>query len=47
VNRILIGMAGGSAAGKTTLCETIRRLMAIDGNFRVVVISLDAFYKCK
>ena len=45
MTRILIGVTGGSAAGKTTLCENIKKLMAIDGNFRVVIIPLDAFYK--
>lgn len=38
-------MAGGSAAGKTTLCENINRQMAFDRNFRVETISLDSFYK--
>ena len=43
--RIFIGVAGGSAAGKTTLCETINRQMAFDRNFKVETISLDSFYK--
>lgn len=47
MTRILIGVTGGSAAGKTTLCENIKKLMAIDGDFRVLIIPLDAFYKCK
>lgn len=38
-------MAGGSAAGKTTLCENILRQMAFDRNFKVEIISLDSFYK--
>ena len=45
--RIIIGVAGGSAAGKTTLCETIYRQMAFDQNFKVEIISLDSFYKSK
>lgn len=45
--RIFIGVAGGSAAGKTTLCETIYRQMAFDPNFKVEIISLDCFYKSK
>lgn len=47
MSRILIGVTGGSAAGKTTLCENIGKQMAIDGNFKVLIIPLDAFYKCK
>jgi uridine kinase len=38
-------VAGGSAAGKTTLCDNIYRQMAFDRNFKVEVISLDSFYK--
>lgn len=45
--RILVGVAGGSAAGKTTLCENIYRQMAFDRNFKVEIISLDSFYKSK
>lgn len=33
--KIIIGVAGGSAAGKTTLCENIYRQMAFDRNFKV------------
>jgi uridine kinase len=40
-----VGVAGGSAAGKTTLCENILRQMAFDRNFKVEIISLDSFYK--
>lgn len=43
--KILVGVAGGSAAGKTTLCENILRQMAFDRNFKVEIISLDSFYK--
>lgn len=45
VQRIIIGVAGGSAAGKTTLCENINRQMAFDRNFKVEMVSLDSFYK--
>ena len=45
VNRILIGVTGGSAAGKTTLCENIQKLMSFDANFNVLLIALDSFYK--
>lgn len=45
--RIIIGVAGGSAAGKTTLCENINRQMAFDRNFKVEIISLDSFYKSR
>lgn len=45
VQKIIIGVAGGSAAGKTTLCDNIFRQMAFDRNFKVEVISLDSFYK--
>lgn len=47
VQRIIIGVAGGSAAGKTTLCENINRQMAFDRNFKVQMVSLDSFYKSK
>lgn len=43
--KIVVGVAGGSAAGKTTLCENIFRQMAFDRNFKVEIISLDSFYK--
>ena len=33
--KIVVGVAGGSAAGKTTLCENINRQMAFDRNFKV------------
>ena len=45
MQKILVGVAGGSAAGKTTLCENIYRQMAFDRNFKVEIISLDSFYK--
>jgi len=45
--KIIVGVAGGSAAGKTTLCETINRQMAFDRNFKVEIISLDSFYKSR
>ena len=45
VDRILIGVTGGSAAGKTTLCENIQKLMSFDANFNVLLIALDSFYK--
>ncbi len=45
VQRIIIGVAGGSAAGKTTLCRSIRRQISLDRDFSVEIISLDSFYK--
>ena len=45
IQKIMVGVAGGSAAGKTTLCENIYRQMAFDRNFKVEIISLDSFYK--
>lgn len=42
--RILVGVAGGSAAGKTTLCKAIKNEMAYDGDFNLTLISLDNFY---
>lgn len=38
----LIGVAGGTASGKTTVCEKIREALADD---RVVIISMDNFYR--
>lgn len=39
---LLIGVAGGTASGKTTVCENIAKAMADD---RVVIISMDNFYR--
>jgi pantothenate kinase-related protein Tda10 len=39
---LLIGVAGGTASGKTTVCENIQKSMADD---RVVILSMDNFYK--
>jgi uridine kinase len=47
MNRILIGVTGGSAAGKTTLCNNILKQMAFDSSFKVQIIPLDSFYKSK
>ena len=41
----MIGVTGGSASGKTTLCENIQKLMSFDANFNVLLIALDSFYK--
>jgi len=38
-------VTGGSAAGKTTLCETIRREIQYDSDVDMAIISLDSFYK--
>jgi uridine kinase len=38
-------VAGGSAAGKTTLCEGVREEMTFDSDFDLTIISLDCFYK--
>ena len=43
--RLLVGVSGGSAAGKTTLCNSIRNEMAFDGSFDITIVSLDNFYK--
>lgn len=45
IKRILVGVAGGSAAGKTTLCTNIRKEMTYDGCFNVLIVPLDCFYK--
>ncbi len=47
IKKIIVGVAVGSAAGKTTLCENIFRQMAFDRHFKVEIISLDSFYKSK
>lgn len=39
---VIIGIAGGSASGKTTVCEEIKNRL---GDKRVCVISQDSFYK--
>ena len=45
VHRILVGVAGGSAAGKTTFCESVKEAMQFDSDFDLTIISLDSFYK--
>jgi len=40
-----VGVAGGSAAGKTTLCESVRESMSFDKDFEITIVSLDSFYK--
>uniref|UniRef100_A0A7E4ZRA0 Uridine kinase n=1 Tax=Panagrellus redivivus TaxID=6233 RepID=A0A7E4ZRA0_PANRE len=40
----LIGVAGGTASGKTTVCQEIISLLG-DTNKRVVIISQDSFYR--
>lgn len=39
---MLIGVAGGTASGKTTVCRTIAEKMDDE---RVVIISMDNFYR--
>ena len=39
---LLIGVAGGTASGKTTVCYKISQVMADD---RVAIISMDNFYR--
>ena len=39
---LLIGVAGGTASGKTTVCRTIAEKMDDE---RVVIISMDNFYR--
>eukprot|EP01128_Nolandella_sp_AFSM9_P004340 TRINITY_DN1927_c0_g1_i1.p2 TRINITY_DN1927_c0_g1~~TRINITY_DN1927_c0_g1_i1.p2 ORF type:complete len:277 (+),score=55.35 TRINITY_DN1927_c0_g1_i1:25-831(+) len=41
-NPFLIGVCGGTASGKTTVCEAILNQLR---NQRVAIISLDSFYK--
>ncbi|CAD8135432.1 unnamed protein product [Paramecium octaurelia] len=43
--RILVGVTGGSAAGKTTLCETIKREIQYDSDVDMTILSCDSFYK--
>ncbi|CAK79009.1 unnamed protein product (macronuclear) [Paramecium tetraurelia] len=43
--RILVGVTGGSAAGKTTLCETIKREIQFDSDVDMTILSCDSFYK--
>lgn len=39
---LLIGVAGGTASGKTTVCHKIKESLADD---RVAIISMDNFYR--
>ena len=41
--RIMVGVCGGSASGKTTLCNTIRNEMTVDKDFSILIVSLDSF----
>ncbi len=41
----LIGVAGGTASGKTTVCQKIVEELGDFSQKRVVVISQDSFYK--
>ncbi|CAD8142697.1 unnamed protein product [Paramecium octaurelia] len=43
--RILVGVTGGSAAGKTTLCETIKREIQYNSDVDMTILSCDSFYK--
>lgn len=45
IKRLLVGVAGGSASGKTTICENIKKIMNFNGDIDVLIISLDCFYK--
>ena len=45
VKRILVGVAGGSASGKTTLCNNIKKEFQYDQEFDVLLISMDNYYK--
>ena len=40
---IIIGVAGASGSGKTTMCKEIKDRMG--DNERVVIVSLDSYYK--
>jgi uridine kinase len=45
VKKILIGVSGGSASGKSYFCNKITTEILYDGRFNVLVISMDDFYK--
>ena len=45
VKRILVGVAGGSASGKTTLCNNIKKEFHYDKEFDVLLIGMDNYYK--
>jgi uridine kinase len=42
---ILVGVAGGSASGKTTICSTLAELIAFEQGLRTTTVPLDCFYK--
>ena len=42
---IFIGIAGGTASGKTTVCEEIYERVQVGSNKECVMIPLDCFYK--
>mmetsp|Transcript_21933 Transcript_21933/g.18207 ORF Transcript_21933/g.18207 Transcript_21933/m.18207 type:complete len:125 (-) Transcript_21933:408-782(-) len=41
---IIVGISGGSASGKTTMCDSIYKRMQ-DSNINVNILSIDRFYK--
>jgi len=41
----LIGVCGGTASGKSTVCEEINRRVAVDHPRLVVTICQDSFYR--
>jgi uridine kinase len=42
---LLVGVAGGSASGKSSLCENIIKELKNEHNSSFTVISLDSYYK--
>ncbi len=40
----IIGVAGGTASGKTTVCDSIIKALGVGKNRRVAIISQDSFY---
>jgi uridine kinase len=45
IKRILVGVAGGSGAGKSYFCSKVLSEIHYTGHFKVTIISLDDFYK--
>jgi uridine kinase len=45
----LIGVAGGTASGKSTVCDKIRKMVVSDGNLeterQIITLSQDSFYR--
>ena len=43
--KILVGVTGGSASGKTSICQNIADMITLSHGLKTIIIPLDCFYK--